>query len=277
MSTRVRLDRPVTVVTAYYRIPSKQKGAVYLKWMSNFLEVIPCHLYVFTEARSEAKVKSRRASFSGTTKIVVREFSELEEVKRLEMWNKQKSLDHETFHTPELYALWNQKLHFLMEAIKENPFDSDYFLWTDIGSFRDKEQAEQLTSYPDTNTTATLLGTDKVFFLQMGDFLEEHRKIRWNGLPEKDFQHGTGLAGTVLGGHANAIREYNQRYYETMKLMHDNGLFIGKDQNIMSTVAVLYPDLVKLVKPKYYLGGANLWFYSHYYFSKRSLNESELN
>ncbi|OQV14878.1 hypothetical protein BV898_10910 [Hypsibius exemplaris] len=211
--------------------------------MSNFLEVIPLpSLRIYGGAIGGESQESSGFLF-GHYENCSEGVSELEEVKRLEMWNKQKSLDHETFHTPELYALWNQKLHFLMEAIKENPFDSDYFLWTDIGSFRDKEQAEQLTSYPDTNTTATLLGTDKVFFLQMGDFLEEHRKIRWNGLPEKDFQHGTGLAGTVLGGHANAIREYNQRYYETMKLMHDNGLFIGKDQNIMSTVAVLYPDL----------------------------------
>ncbi|OQV14891.1 hypothetical protein BV898_10923 [Hypsibius exemplaris] len=269
-------DRPVTVVTAFYLIPSKFKEKDYVKWMSNFLPVIPCHLYVFTDQESYLQVKTQRSSFpQNITKYIVRPFSQLTEAKRLPMWSKQRKLDREKEnHSPELYALWNEKVHLLMEAINDNPFDSDYFLWTDIGSFRNKEQAKNLSSFPDTHTTAALLGMDKVFFLQIGKFHQGHLQIGRNGLPVRDFQHNFGLAGTVFGGHSNALRKYEKRYYATMELMRRNGLFIGKDQNIMSTVAVLYPELVKLVRPQPYLGGADRWFYSHYYFSKRPLNET---
>ncbi|OQV14890.1 hypothetical protein BV898_10922 [Hypsibius exemplaris] len=197
----------------------------------------------------------------------------------MSIWNQQRKLDvEEEKHSPELYAMWNEKVHMLLEAINDNPFDSDYFLWTDIGSFRNKEQAKKLSSFPDTHT-ASLLGTDRVFFLQVGDFREDHLQIGWNGLPRRDFQHDIGafvkgVSGTTFGGHSHAIRQYERRYYETMELMRSNGLFIGKDQNIMSTVAVLYPELVKLVKPQYYLDGADPWFYAHYYFSRTILNES---
>ncbi|OQV14873.1 hypothetical protein BV898_10905 [Hypsibius exemplaris] len=245
----IRLDRPVTVVTAYYKIPSKQPDEVYRQWMANFLPQIPCYLYIFTDAVSARTIIHHRRTFPNRTKMVVRKFSELQEAKRMAMWMEQKKLDHESYHTPELYILWNEKVHFLMEAIAKNPFDSDYFLWTDIGSFRSGEEAGNLTSYPDTKTTASLLGTSQVFFLQMEDFQQGHLQIGQNGLPTRDFQQDISLAGTVFGGHMNAIRKYEKRYYETMELMRRNGLFIGKDQNIMATVAVLHPELVKLGNP----------------------------
>ncbi|OWA53964.1 hypothetical protein BV898_18387 [Hypsibius exemplaris] len=242
--------------------------------MANFLPIIPCHLYIVTDSESASEVERLRADFPNETKVIVKSFSDLIEAKRMTMWVEQTQLDHEKHHTPELYVIWNEKVHLLMEAIEENPFDSDYFLWTDIGCFRDAERAEKLTSYPDTYTTSSLLGTNNVFFLQVGNFRQEHQIIGENGLPINHFQYDVCLGGGVFGGHANAVRQYSQQYYKTMDLMQSNGIFIGKDQNVMSTVAVLYPNLVKLVKPQYYLDGADPWFYSLHYFSKRTINET---
>ena len=60
-------------------------------------------------------------------------------IKRLEsayvpgLWQKDPESD---IHTPELYAIWNSK-PCLMEAIaKENPFNSEFIIWVDAGSFR---------------------------------------------------------------------------------------------------------------------------------------------
>ncbi|OQV14874.1 hypothetical protein BV898_10906 [Hypsibius exemplaris] len=243
----IRLDRPVTVVTAYYKIPSKQPDEVYRQWMANFLpQILVISTFSLMPFRREPFIHHRR-TFPNRTKMVVRKFSELQEAKRMAMWMEQKKLDHESYHTPELYILWNEKVHFLMEAIAKNPFDSDYFLWTDIG----------------------------VFFLQMEDFQQGHLQIGQNGLPTRDFQQDISWREPFLGGHMNAIRKYEKRYYETMELMRRNGLLIGKNQNIMATVAVLHPELVKLVRPRsYFQGKGNSWFYSHYYFLKRSLNET---
>ena len=188
------------------------------------------------------------------------------------LWEQQNTLDPEKqIHTPELYVIWNEKVNFLAEAIKDNPFDSDYFLWTDIGSFRNSHRNKNLTTYPDTETTSQALGTDRVFFLQIRDFMAEEKLIsNKTGLPMHNFQYDIRLGGAVLGGHRLAVRRYERVYYRTMKLMQDDGRFIGKDQNIMSSVAVMYPNMVHLVKAQTYLTGGDAWFYSLYYFSRKS-------
>ncbi|OQV14469.1 hypothetical protein BV898_11311 [Hypsibius exemplaris] len=252
----VRLDRPVTVVTAYYKIPSKHKSTEYDEWIGNFLPTIPCHLYVFTDEASVARVTDLRGPFMNRTKIIVIPFSELIEAKRMKMYQEQHRMDHENgYQTPQVYVVWNEKVHFLMKSIQDNVFDSDFFLWTDSGCFRDAERTKLVTTFPDTKTTLQLLGTKKVFFLEMGAFMAEDRKLGANGLPLKDFRYDVRLAATIFGGHVSALRMYDKRYYETMELMRKEGRFIGKEQNIMSSVAVMYPELVKLVKPRPYLDG----------------------
>ena len=186
------------------------------------------------------------------------------------MWNEQKKLDHEKVHTTELYILWNEKVNFLTEAIRDNAFHSDYFLWTDMGSFRSPDLAARLTTYPDTDTVAEALGTERVFFLQVEPFVVQDRVIGVNGLPEHNFQRDIRLGGGIFGGHATAMARYDEIYYQTMDKLREDGRFIGKDQNIMSSVAVMYPDLVKLIRPEPYLNGADPWFYAQYYFSKRA-------
>ena len=81
-SPTIRLDRPVTIVTAYYAIPSKFSDQQYFAWMANFLPVIPCHLYVYTDEKSANRLKKLRTPFMARTKFVVKPFSELKAAKR---------------------------------------------------------------------------------------------------------------------------------------------------------------------------------------------------
>ncbi|OWA51043.1 hypothetical protein BV898_15545 [Hypsibius exemplaris] len=74
-----RLDRPVTVVTAYYNIPSKHSNAEYLKWIGNFLPRIPCYMYLFTDEKSAEQLIKLRAPFLNRTIFVVRPFAQLKE------------------------------------------------------------------------------------------------------------------------------------------------------------------------------------------------------
>ena len=202
------------------------------------------------------------------------------------MWKQQKKMDHEPYHTPELYVVWNEKLNFLTESIASNTFDSDYFIWTDIGCFRDYRQLKDLKTYPNSKETSRTLGRDRMFFLQMSPFSKNATILdRHDGFPAHDFQHDTQLAGTVVGGHKDAIQAYAVKYYETMDVMRQKGRFIGKDQNIMSTVAVRYPELVHLVAPRTYWvwsertgnwSEGDPWAYSLYYFTAESNKRGNL-
>ncbi|OQV12713.1 hypothetical protein BV898_13034 [Hypsibius exemplaris] len=219
-----RLDRPVTVVTAYYNIPAKRSNTTYARWMRIFLRKIPCHLYIYTESEYESYFKSLRKDHLNRTKIVVKPFTALKMSKNMNLWMAQREMDHERLHTPELYVIWNEKVNFLAETIRDNAFDSDYFLWTDIGSFRDPRRTPELATYPDTEVANHALGTSKVFFLQMYNFTPGEMHLSpVNGLPTHDFRYNDRLGGAVLGGHRNAVLRYEKIYYETLSKMVELG------------------------------------------------------
>lgn len=74
------------------------------------------------------------------------------------MWKKQHEIDPEnSYHSPELYIVWAEKIHMVMEAIEDNAFSSDYFIWCDMGSFRTAEFSKNLISFPDYNKTTAIL------------------------------------------------------------------------------------------------------------------------
>ena len=81
-SETVRHDRPVTVVTAYYDIPSKRNNATYIRWITLFLAQIPCHLYIFTDQEHYRRLRFLRKDFKNQTKIVIRPFRALRMAQR---------------------------------------------------------------------------------------------------------------------------------------------------------------------------------------------------
>src|SRR3989338_7400124 len=135
----------VTVVSAYYQIPSKFQPEIYMNWIHNFIQ-IPCDLVFFSEGQNLEKIKSMT-----TRKNVI--FIDLkftdtyfQKAKYRIIWKKHKKMDHESYHTPELYSIWHEKTKFVLRAIKLNPFKSDKFLWVDAGCFR--EGYQQFINFP---------------------------------------------------------------------------------------------------------------------------------
>ena len=132
------------------------------------------------------------------------------------MWREQKTLDPEQQHSPELYVIWNEKLKFLLESISDNVFDSSYFLWTDIGSFRNKKHLQDLITFPDVMRVRQSLGENKIFFLHIHPFSPNQTFAdRGNGFLAYDFKNDVRLGGAVLGGHKDAIKTYAERYFST--------------------------------------------------------------
>ena len=55
-----------------------------------------------------------------------------------EQWEEQERKDPEQGigHNRDLYTVWSEKTNFLKIAAEENQFNSEYFLWLDIGAVR---------------------------------------------------------------------------------------------------------------------------------------------
>ncbi|XP_055345317.1 uncharacterized protein LOC129593147 isoform X2 [Paramacrobiotus metropolitanus] len=262
---------PVTVVTAYYRIPSKQAESVYLQWMRNFLPHIPCFLYIFTDAASAPRLRTLRAPHANRTRLVVRELPALHEYAKMDAWRRLQQTDPETYHTPELYLLWNEKPWFVQWAIRDNAFRSQYFLWCDIGSFRAPEQLPALRAFPDPGVVAARLPDPaKLALLLLRPFDAATEYVDARGFPSAVLQRaGTNhIGGGIMAGTPAAWQVWIGLYEAMQTLYLQRGLNAGKDQNVMNAVALRYPHHVQLVSPRPYLGGrGNPWFYLQYYFA----------
>jgi hypothetical protein len=72
----IKKEKPATVVSAYYEMPSKYKLEDYRNWISLFLKSVPMYLIFFTESKTYDFIKECRVGYEERTQIVVLERSE---------------------------------------------------------------------------------------------------------------------------------------------------------------------------------------------------------
>ena len=126
---------PITVVTAYYEIKSKFTPEKYWQWINNFCNN-PFSVVIFTSENLVERFNTFRRKYSDKTKIVSIPFEELYHYKFKNIYEEHRKKDTESKHTSDLYIIWAEKIKFVMRAIELNPFNSNNFIWCDIGAFR---------------------------------------------------------------------------------------------------------------------------------------------
>ena len=72
-----------TIVSCYYKFPSKHSHEKYDEWMNNFLLNIPNPIVIFTSPDLVSYIMSKRMNFLKNTHIIARPFEELELYKEL--------------------------------------------------------------------------------------------------------------------------------------------------------------------------------------------------
>lgn len=100
---------------------------------------------------------------------IIVEFEKIQNKKYLRIYKeKQLELDREKeIHSPELYAVWNLKHYFLYKIAQKNPYNSEFFIFTDSGAWRGKE----LSNWPDIEISKTIANTigDRILYGQVGE------------------------------------------------------------------------------------------------------------
>jgi hypothetical protein len=247
------------IVTAYFKLhQSKANHEQYMKWMQNML-IIDSPMVIFCDESSVSFISALREKSSGKTKIIPMKFQDFYTYQYIKTFITDYNIkDHERYHNPFLYMIWNEKSRFLKKAIELNPFASDYYLWVDIGCFR--RPNTQFLHWPNP-TKISNLPKDKVILLSVIPFTAaEYSCSSLADIP--DFKYVPGrIGGTMFGGTPDTLLRWHDIYYQTIDYFISIDRFIGKDQNIMSTIAVLHKDLVQLVYPEQKCH--DIWFYFH--------------
>lgn len=225
-------------------------------------------MVIFCDEASFAQLTELRSGLEDITKIYIMPLNEtvcgrpnLDEI-----WKTDWSRDIErSIHHPNLYIIWNEKSMFVFRAMARDPFQTEFFCWCDIGCFRDSEELHYFQKEWPSRAFLEQASKDKMYFLNITPFEESDFIVLENGLTQS-FERVTRIGATIFIGHRTAFQHWIQLYYKTMDRYITNDYFAGKDQNIIATMYVLYPELFKLVTPV--PGEGNPWFYLQRHFLK---------
>ena len=228
-----------TVVTSYHQIKSKFKHNNYVEWAKNFLS-IPFDLVIFTDEKNIDWIRELRGDLPLV--VINRSVDEFYHYQFLDQYKKIAEMDNEfnsvtgvKTHSAELYILWNEKVKLVNEVINMNPYNSDFFIWCDFGIFRDKY-------YIKNNFLSNrLINQNKMTFVMNIEFSEEFIDKAYV------YDNVTGAQGGLQIGDKNSWKAYDYLYNLTRdELLEKNNIF-GKEQSIINSMIIRYPDLFDLI------------------------------
>lgn len=257
-----------TLVTAYYEIDIKKSSSQqYYEWMHNFLTNADTYMVIFTDEKSKELIANFRQKHIDKTYIIILPIDQFYTYRYIEHWKKDLERDHEKVrnHSAELYMIWNEKSMFVKHAIDINPFDTEYFCWSDIGMIRKPQYGQFINEYPKVRDD---IDKNKIYLLNiMYQFNEDD--FNFKELATERYRHLNAIGGGVIYGHIDVFLLWIEKYYEMLEEFVRQDLFAGKDQSLMACVYVKNRDIIQLIVPQQcvFNGPSEDWFYLVCYFS----------
>ena len=256
-----------TVVSCYYKLPSKHTHDKYYNWIDNFLKNIKCNIIIFT---SNDLVDFFKKYNNANIYIIIQNFEDLPIYKKYyDIWDYQHSIDNQKdIRTKYCYILWNSKLDFLKSAIELNPFNSDKFIWNDIGNVRNDEYINFLQNYPIYEN----ISNKKIDIITINPNLFNNTNNTNNF-----FQDEICISASIFGSSVENILIFYELFYKKMDEYLINNKFIGCDQQIIYSIILENVHLFNLINPyidNYTESGKLIkkekydpWFYLFNYYS----------
>jgi hypothetical protein len=231
-------QKSLTVVSAYYDIPSKRSSEIYHERLKRFLGKLDCNMVFYTSSDQIEKLKSYRGKYNYKTKFYILEKDELQSIKKygLDFWKEQCILYKDTTYEnkPYLGAIWNNKKEFVINAISKNDFNTSHYAWIDAGLIENDISKEVLV--PNTG-----LLSDKVTLYSVNNIPQNEVVFFDHTMPDY-------IAGDTYFGPKNKLLDYSGHFDTVMKLYTDNGKSVYMDQNVMTTLAKQYKDQYHIVQ-----------------------------
>ena len=249
-----------TIVSCFYKLSSSKHSIdEYDKWIRNFVLNINANLCVFTSSNGKEYLTDILKNNVGLKyHIIVKEINDYEIFKKYpNIWKEQEQKDpnKKCGRKRGCYILWNSKFDLLKEAIELNPFNSDKFIWNDIGNIRDERIVPLLKNYPNANN----ISDKKIDIVVLQKF---------NDLKQKFFQEEVHLSGSMFGGHKDTIMTLHKLYYNWFQEYLKNDKFIGCDQQILSSLVLHNFDLFNVIFPVN--SKVDVWFYLYQYYANKA-------
>jgi hypothetical protein len=238
-----------TIVTAYFKIPSKHSDAEYEEWMGNMLSMQDA-MVIYTSVDLVEQVTRFRQHATRQTVIIVLDLKDtwIANNQTISFWEHQLEIDPErTLHQSyQLFWVWLSKVWFVTDAIRINPFQSTLFVWSDIGCFRTTEYRsmkwlQHTEMVPDT--ALLMWHTHSVIDASP-------KRSQWV-VKTADLQ-GVFIDGALMAGYASTWLEFEAAWRVVFMGYISRKMFVGEDQALIQSVCAQYPKLCVWLAPSEY-------------------------
>jgi hypothetical protein len=169
----------------------------------------------------------------------------------------------------DLYKIWNEKVFFMRSAIEKNVYNTEKFVWVDIGCFRVSSKMYLFSDFPlatniDENRVSVLeiipvIKKDVNFEVINVSLSEKLNHINW-------LEIGGFIGGTMFAGSIRPLLEFANIHFLLIKEAKKNNVLIcSDDQHLMSFAVRRHPDLFKVYPPIHPWTGDGCYFYNPWY------------
>jgi hypothetical protein len=227
-----------TVVTAYFDVPSKHSSDRYKVWMKNMLS-LQDPMVIFLSTSWIPAIKELRKHAWNRTVIIPMEVGDVPLANEypIKFWERQLDIDREKRIHRSYYVfwIWLSKSWWVTKAIGHNFFNSDVFVWSDMGCFRDERyNSKEIVRFPDK------IPRDKMLFLAHHRYNVPPERIWNNKYDQKEhFYH----SGSMIAGHADTWIQFHKYFLETIQKFNRREMFIGEDQTVLQSTCLEHPDI----------------------------------
>jgi len=222
-----------TVVSVYFPLTNgKHSIEEFSNWNKYALLSIKSPLVLFTDEKIKQefiKIRSENINFMVYENVwqLMKELEKKRNMKYIDNYiNDQWSKDPEkAIHNPHLYAIWNLKAFICSKIVEENPYNSSFFIYSDLGAWRNGA----IENWPD-DSFITILNEKLNDRLLFGQIVHVKDRNTFN-------VESNSIEGGFFAGSSKAINNFANLFYKIHDERLKDNLFIGKDQTIMNYIA----------------------------------------
>jgi hypothetical protein len=234
----------ITFSTSWYILKAKFDTGTYERWIENMLSnVNQYNLVVYTDDLGSRFIEKYLSN--PRIKMVIKPVEEFYTYRYKESWikNHEKNVLLKDRIDWKLNMLWAEKIHFVSETQKKNPFNTEWFGWCDIGYFRGNSvdiDQEAMRRWPNPDKIENLV-KDRIYYACVNNYEEYISKLlqlvrtkNSVGLTEHEIPaNQVSIAGGFFISHETKLEWWRTAFDEKLALYFQHERLVKDDQIII--------------------------------------------
>jgi len=250
----------LTLSTCWYVLRSKFDKTTYTSWIRNINSIVNnFNLVIYTNAESFKDIIQYIDLNNNKIKIIIKPIEEFYTYRYKDYWinnNKKSNLELHKHIDWELNMLWNEKVFFVNNTIRNRYFNTPYYGWCDIGYFRNRINdlnTLYLQHWPDNrklfstpfNISRIHYGcvqNNTITYVKLSNDIKKHYCNNLTTPPTIQYQEIC-FAGGFFILKPELINMYVQLYDQKLLYYFLNEFVIKDDQTIIMDIIFMNPNM----------------------------------